>query len=439
MKTFLLKNGKLLVFTLIFSIAYYWFAYHLDRKNIYDLFLCYAISFGTYFYLLNTLKPGSQRLFQYMAIFLRLLFLFSIPPLSDDYFRFIWDGQLIFNGLNPFDHLPTEVTIDFPNKAELLVGMNSPDYYTVYPPIAQCIYFVSVYLSPNSIFGSIVAMRLILLAAEIGVIFLLPKLLQALNVNSQNSLWYTLNPLVIIELSGNLHFEGIVVFFFLLAVYLLVLQKEKLAAIPWALAAAAKLIPIFFLPILIRKLKFKNAILIYVLVAIVFIILWLPFYNETFFSHFSQSVNLYYKTFEFNASVYYIVRWFGYLWVDYNIIQTAGPWLSKAAIIGLVYIQIKRKFVDWPTFFSLLLFALSWYYAFALIVHPWYMITLVFLSVFTKYRFAILWSALIVLSYWAYGNPEYRENYGLITLEYIGVFSFSVYELLNSRNTVKGL
>lgn len=438
MKALLAKHWRTLILSLFSFFSYYWVAHHLDRTNFYDILICFGVSFAAYFYSVSKVKADNLSLFIGIGILFRLLFINSFPTLSDDYFRFIWDGQLIANGVNPFDYLPTEVSIDFPNKTDLLKGMNSPGYYTVYPPIAQCIYYTSVWLSPNSILGSIIVMRSIVLLCEIGTIVLLPKLLSVLKMNPANSVWYILNPLVIVELTGNLHFEGIVIFFFLLAVYLLILHKEKLAAVAWAFAAASKLIPIFFLPILLRKLSFKKAVFFYALFGLVFLLLWIPFYNSTLLPHFLESVRLYSKTFEFNASVYYLVRWVGYEIVDYNIIQTAGPWLSRIAYLGILIILLKRKIINWQHFFTLLLFALSWYYLLALIVHPWYSITLVFLAVFTKFRYPMLWSALAVLSYWAYTNVDYKENLWLVTIEYTVVIGVAVWEVskgkLPSRN-----
>ena len=408
--------------------CFIYIGYEPNRANFAALITCFSILFGAYYYLVKTAKTETLKPLLIVSVLFRIFFLFSIPTLSDDYFRFIWDGQLLANGINPFDYLPTEVTTDFPNKAELLAGMNSANYYTVYPPIAQVVYLVSAWISPNSILGSIIVMRSIIIAAELGIILLLPKLLRALNISQLNSLWYALNPLVIVELSGNLHFEGIVLFFFLLAVYFLVLNKEKLSAVAWALAAATKLIPIFFLPVLLRKLSFKKAVLFYLIFGAAFIALWVPLYNSTLLLHFLQSVSLYSKTFEFNASVYYVVRTIGYQVMDYNIIQTAGPWLSRIAYVGILIILLKKKIISWQGFFTALLFALSWYYLLALIVHPWYSITLVFLAVFTRFRFPMLWSFLAVLSYFAYSNPEFQENFWLISLEYTIVIGVAIWE-----------
>ena len=420
--------------SLISLLVYYYFGYELERSNFSELLIGFSILFAAHFFLVKNTKEESFNQLLGISILYRLFFILSIPSLSDDYFRFIWDGQLMLNGINPFDLLPTQVSIEFPNKAELLAGMNSPNYYTVYPPIAQIAYFLSTWISPNSILGSIIVMRSIILAAEVGVILLLPKLLRQLNMNPLNSLWYSLNPLVIIELTGNLHFEGIVLFFFLLAIYLLALNKEKLSAVAWAFAAATKLIPIFFLPIVIRKLSLKKAIIFYTIFGAIFIALWIPFYNSTLLPHFLQSISLYSKTFEFNASTYYIIRAIGFETIGWNIIETAGPWLARITYLGILIILLKKKIISWNGFFTALLFAMSWYYLLALLVHPWYSITLVFLAVFTRFRYPMLWSFLAVLSYWAYSNPDFQENFWLIGLEYVAMIGFAIWEAFSSKS-----
>ena len=45
-----------------------------------------------------------------IGIALRIALIFSIPILSDDYFRFLWDGFLSNQGINPFEFKPTEIT-----------------------------------------------------------------------------------------------------------------------------------------------------------------------------------------------------------------------------------------------------------------------------------------------------------------------------------------
>ena len=46
----------------------------------------------------------------------------------------------------------------------------------------------------------------------------------------------------------------------------------------------------------------------------------------------------------------------------------------------------------------------------------------------------MLWSFLVVLSYWAYSNPAFQENFWLIALEYIAVIGFAIWELMKDKN-----
>lgn len=425
-----LLGAKRLVSPIIITLfCYYWLAYELQRENFIVIIACFGLTFGAYYLLIKRKKERKLSYFIGLGILFRLLFLLSIPVLSDDYFRFIWDGQLILNGLNPFDYLPIDVEVDFANKQKLLEQMNSPEYFTVYPPLAQLVYWLSTWLSSKDLLTNIIALRCIIVVFELGTVFLLIQLLKLMKRAKELCLLYFLNPLVIVELTGNLHFEGIMLFFFFLAIYLILIGKNWLAAIAWAIAAATKLIPIFFLPLLLRRFSLGKTAIFYTLFGFAFIICWIPFYNGELIGHFMQSVNLYYKTFEFNASIYYITRWIGYQFLDYNAIATLGPWLSRIAYLGILIILLKKPLKKFEFPFTAILIAMTWYYAFALIVHPWYICTLVGISVLTSYRYAIVWSAFIVLSYWAYQTIAFAENYWLITLEYLLVFSFFIYEL----------
>ncbi|MDZ7649457.1 MAG: glycosyltransferase 87 family protein [Cytophagales bacterium] len=72
---------------------------------------------------------------------------------------------------------------------------------------------------------------------------------------------YALNPLAYHRAYiGNLHFEGLVLFFILVTVYALGKQKVVQSAAYIALAIATKLVPIIFLPALLRAQGFKNAL-----------------------------------------------------------------------------------------------------------------------------------------------------------------------------------
>ena len=84
-----------------------------------------------------------------------------------------------------------------------------------------------------------------------------------------------------------------------------------------------------------------------------------------------------------------------------------------------------------------MLFGISFYFLLATTVHPWYIATPLLLSVFTKYRFPIVWSAVIMLSYSAYQKDITEENLWLVTLEYCAVIGYAIWELFLQKNEAK--
>jgi len=86
-----------------------------------------------------------------------------------------------------------------------------------------------------------------------------------------------------------------------------------------------------------------------------------------------------------------------------------------------------------------MLFVLSLYYFTATTVHPWYIATLLILSIFTRYKFVLVWSFVVMLSYVAYTHTNYTENLWLVALEYILVYGVFIWEVLIQKPTQKEL
>lgn len=76
-----------------------------------------------------------------------------------------------------------------------------------------------------------------------------------------------------------------------------------------------------------------------------------------------------------------------------------------------------------------MLLVLSFYYFTATTVHPWYIATLLILSIFTKYKFPLVWSFIIIISYLAYTNSNNTENLWIIAFEYLVVYIVLVREI----------
>ncbi len=216
--------------------------YFVERQHFTHLIIAYSLLFVAYIFILKQdfpqPKEGLQNLLNFknlvnlkslsilhllliFAILLRGVLLFSTPNLSEDIYRFIWDGRLIHLGINPFNYKPTYF-IDNQLYSETLTPqlyqlLNSKNYFSVYPPVCQAVFAIAVWLFPTSLFGSIVVIKGFLFLCEMGTIYLMLHTLK----DKTKVLLYALNPLIIIELCGNAHFEAAMIFFFLLAIYIL--------------------------------------------------------------------------------------------------------------------------------------------------------------------------------------------------------------------------
>jgi len=406
--------------------------YFLERHQTLPLLTAYGVLFGAYLWIFARSQEDLLKFLIGASILFRISLLFSLPNLSDDIFRFIWDGRLLGQGINPFSQLPSDYQSQgFPVQGldqELFSRLNSPDYFTIYPPIHQLLFWLSAIIFPDSILGSSMLIRSFIILAELGNLILIKKLLERLELPARNILLYAWNPLVILELTGNLHFEGIMIFFLLLGIYFFYKNQWLKAALPVGLAISTKLIPLIFLPLLIMRLGAVRSPKFLVLVGFTVTVLFLPLLNAELISGMSQSLSLYFQKFEFNASIYYLVREGGYWVKGYNIIETSGKYMALATFLGIVAFTIWQKNKS----FSILqsgLWVMFIYLIFATTVHPWYISTLVAFSLFSQFRFPIIWSLVIFLTYSGYSLEGYSENPWVISIEYIITFGYLGYEL----------
>ena len=492
MKRFTRSFFILLALSLILLAGCIYLPYAVRRDDTATLLAIYSLAFMAYvgcYRLAQT--PQHIRQLLVVAVLARVALLPAMPTLSDDLYRFVWDGRLLAQGYDPFAYLPSEIIQgkgDIEAKGidrALFEQLNSPDYYTIYPPVNQAVFALAAWVSPTSVRGSAIVIRLVIFAAELLTLWLLMRLLniehsvrsgetreniepeprryQARNAEfrselqstsaldfrhslfnilflrdhhsktipsyrppARNILLYALNPLVIVELTGNLHFEALMITFVLASVYLLSRQKLVFSGVVMAFAVCTKLVPLILLPFYFRRLGWKKAGLFYAVVGIASAALFFPLITPELVAGMRDSVGLYFQKFEFNASIYYLIREGGYYHKGYNIIQQAGRWLAISTLVGIMlYSLIERE--------KSLSAAYSWAWLIFLLlsttVHPWYVVPLVAYTVFTPYRYAVLWSGLIFFSYAGYAATGFSENLGVTSVEYAAVLGMLGYEL----------
>lgn len=435
------KLHKVPIILALLSLGFYYtFAYHLDRTDFIKLLALFVALFYLCLRLIQFEKWNLKFLLAIGVLF-RLVFLLAEPNLSQDFYRFIWDGHLVKNFINPYlevpDSLIAQKDLVIANAQELYGGMGnlSSQHFSNYPPLNQLFFALAAILGGKSLMGSVLVMRTIIVLCDIGILYFGRKLLKNLNRSPHLIFWYFLNPLIIVELSGNLHFEGVMLFFFVWALYLLSLQKYVLAAIPYALSICVKLVPILFLPLFLKHLGLKRSSGFYAIVGTVCLVLTMPFYTSEFISNYTDTVGLWFSNFEFNAGLYNGIKQIAVMLGEkpWELIKTYGkitPFLIFFAVMLVTFLRSNQKI---SVLITSMLWILTLYYLVAATVHPWYIIFLVLLSVFTEYRFALIWSLVVVLSYFAYSNPDFKENLWLLAIEYILVYVFLVYEIFSPK------
>lgn len=435
------------------ALFYVSFAYDLHRTEFLKLLLLYTGLFFLSWKILE-LKRYNFWFLAAIALVFRLVFFLAIPNLSQDFYRFIWDGRMLIAGYNPFLSLPaawiSAGNSPIAQAGELYEGMGelSAGNHTNYPPLNQLIFALTALLAGNSILGSVLVMRCIIIVADLGILCIGRKLLEKLGLPEHRIYWYILNPFVIIELTGNLHFEGVMLFFLIGSLYMLHQRKWVLSAGLFALSVLLKLLPLLFLPLFAKFFKkgktaagpaginFTRLISFYLVVGVWVIAGFLPFISDAFIDNFTGSIGLWFQKFEFNASIYYIVRWVGYQVTGYNIITIAGKVLPLVILLILGGVSLFRKNYPLQALITAMMIGVSGYLFLSTTVHPWYIATPLVLSIFTRYRFALIWSFLGILSYHAYSQPGFEENLWFVAIEYFVVIGVFLIELFREDKRV---
>ena len=202
-----------------------------DRTQFGYIFILYTLAFSAYITLIRYKDILAFKHLIAIAGVAHLISMIYEPFLSIDYYRFIWDGEITWVGFNPFDFKPKELLNEpfVQNSTYLLsiydgIGELSQANYSVYPPVNQG-YFLLATAFTNSLAINTFILKLLIVITEIFGAIYLRKLLINLNINTSRIWLLYLNPLWIIECTGNVHFEGVMISYFFIAMYFLIQKR----------------------------------------------------------------------------------------------------------------------------------------------------------------------------------------------------------------------
>jgi alpha-1,6-mannosyltransferase len=426
------------LFCLALGALAIWMCYSVQRPDFHGLIGSYSLFFGLYLVILYLERNASVPVLGFYVLAglaIRGLLLGSSPNLSEDVWRFLWDGRLIINGIHPFAHPPVYFVGNglFPPgiTPELYALLNSKQWFSVYPPVCQAVFTAAAWLSPTDNFSAVLWMKVFLWCCEMGTLGLLWRL-----KHHQAAFWWALNPLVLTEIVGNGHFEGALVFFLLLGLHGLYQKKTAWSAVAWSLAVCVKLWPLMFLPLVLRWLGLRAGVLFLGVFTLTTALLFWPMLDFPLLRNMATSLDLYFQKFAFNGSVYYIFWEIGLEMKYYKLDKLVGLLLLPFPLLLIAFWSLRLRPHDAPErLFRFLLYTFAAFLVFSSTVHPWYLTVLFALSLWADAHHSdhpkqylwlppLLWTGVVMLSYSHYENNTFVEQKILIGLEYaVVVFS----------------
>ncbi|MBK7468540.1 MAG: hypothetical protein IPJ43_18020 [Saprospiraceae bacterium] len=438
MKIWRIVTGILLLLCFEIHLLYF-----VKQSDFSALLLDYTGLFIVYCFLLYSYKEKLSNKFLFsLFIATRVVGLCAFPLLSDDIYRFWWDGYFNLQGFNPFQYKPNELIALHPEYLQdvsiksIYSHVNSPEYYSVYPAICQFLFLIAAKISSTNIALFAIVLKVIFIAIDFIIVIYLKKLLETFNKSNHSSLLYILNPLILIEIHGNLHFEILILLGLCLSLYFLFQNSFFKSGIWFGVSIIGKLTSGIFAPLILLYLAIKNkksAVLLCIATAI--ICLSFLIYPGKYYSNFLQSIRLYFKQFEFNSFLFRPLYQFNFNANFHELNAHLGQLLSSLFMAVFVFLLISfiRKKID---FFQALWLSLFMYLICSASIHPWYISTLILLGTFCFPISTLAWSFLIVVSYAKYNTVTFPYLGNFIFFEYMIVIAILCYEILKREGQV---
>jgi len=336
------------------------------------------------------------------ALLLRILFLLPIQDLSDDIFRYVWDGWLGIHGVPPYRYTPDDPALA-PFQGDLLFrSMNSPGWHSVYPPLSQLVFLWGGWV--HEVLGwpaSGRAIRVGFTLLEFAGVLAIWKALGASGPRLRAPLvLYAWNPLVLVAVAGSGHSEGGLVLGVGLLAWGLAIRRGWLAWMGLALAVLSKGIPVLLAPLLWRSLgartdaRERDRVLAMLPAGLLALLLSLPFLRISDLGLVWGSTQLYVSLFEFNAGLYALLREGGWRILGMETRAWLGPALRWTAVGAAFWIGLRRSAGSVERFAAGSVLILSIYLVTATTVHPWYLLwVLPFLALTPTGRGPWMWGA----------------------------------------------
>ncbi|MGF1655677.1 MAG: class I SAM-dependent methyltransferase [Verrucomicrobiales bacterium] len=230
------------------------------REKLHIFFVIHSAMFVvmlTAWWVMRGQSLNMPRFILLVAVLARLLAIPSEPSLSDDIYRYVWDGRLVLGLQSPYAQVPEQLTLQKAEWSDLYEELNSQRYHSVYPPFSQAIFAL------GSLLGQTLAqspdlnlegfcIRLLFAILDMLTVLGLARLIAFWKLPPAGLLLYAWNPLPIVEFAAVGHSDSGMLCCMVWCLVMLSNQRPGWSGILLAGAVLSKLLPVLAIPFWLR-------------------------------------------------------------------------------------------------------------------------------------------------------------------------------------------
>ncbi|MCJ8344949.1 glycosyltransferase [bacterium] len=348
-----------------------------------------------------------------LSLFARYLVLDH--AISDDSYRYMWEGYVQQFDVNPYLHAPDSPKLDALRWPEFKTP-NHASMTAIYPAFSLLLmkwisYFTLDYNVYKYVFG----------AFDFLCIPLLLLLMASYKIPSGRVFIYALNPVILFSFAGQAHLDSMMMFFMILALLCFEKKSYPLMWILLALAFCSKYLCFLLVPMFFNRDSYKSFFLFLSLVFICF----LPYIDagyHIFDSFLSFSFAMEYNAFVFSMSKYLLMG---------NHLLT-HLLLGSIALVLSIWLFISRTNPIYPALSVGAMFLI-----FAPTIHFWYLSLFLPFLCFVEAPALIFWTVSSGLWYSIYQSAEIVHRPLVSFLEYCPVLLLLSGDLFRSKSFVR--
>jgi hypothetical protein len=255
------------------------------------------------------------------GILARLAVLPAPPSLTDDLYRYQWDGRVERAGFNPYTVYPAMRRLArFQNSLHpITTGRTVP---AIYPPLSEWVF---------AQLRTIAGLKWTFTALDLATLAIVLLLLQATKKSLHRCLIYAWNPAVIISFALSGHHDSLAVFTLALSFYFITLGLDAFSMVFLGLSFLSKLFSVILLPVFLKQKKRWGMAGLFLAVAALG---YFPFRQAG--GQLIRGFSDYAAGWEGNDSLFRLLRWAGNS-------KAQAELVAVTSTLGLVFYGVKQR------------------------------------------------------------------------------------------------